>query len=225
MNGGDLLDRLRVAFDVPSDQALAAWLGISQPYASSLRRSEEVTARQITNLILCARKTALKFAITPIVEQFPLDKTKSRGPYNYEIFSTSDGNGGTHPYTRGLRDELESNHGVYIFYDSRGRALYVGKAEKRTLWGEIKDAFNRSRNTQSVRRVWHPTRKKAFKTTREKARQVVKRQVRLHELAAFISAYEVEPALIGEVEAMLVRSFANDLLNVKMEKFSSQRGW
>lgn len=29
--------------------------------------------------------------------------------------------------------------------------------------------------------------------------------------------------MIGEVEAMLVRSFANDLLNQRMERFGQQR--
>jgi hypothetical protein len=33
------------------------------------------------------------------------------------------------------------------------------------------------------------------------------------------SAYEVATELIGKSEALIVRSFANDLLNVRMEKF------
>jgi hypothetical protein len=35
-----------------------------------------------------------------------------------------------------------------------------------------------------------------------------------------MSAYEIADELIGKPEALIVRSFANDLLNVRMERFS-----
>jgi len=36
---------------------------------------------------------------------------------------------------------------------------------------------------------------------------------------SYMSAYHVPDGLIGKFEALIVRSFANDLLNVKMENF------
>ena len=92
------------------------------------------------------------------------------------------------------------------------------------MWKEIKLAFNRERgDVQNIRRVRHPERNKIYRTSDEKARQIVDQVVPIHELAAYFSAYEVADGLIGEVEAMLVRSFANDLLNVRMERFDHQR--
>ena len=48
-------------------------------------------------------------------------------------------------------------------------------------------------------------------------------QLELFDLAAYFSAYEVADGMIEELEALLVRAFANDLLNVKMETFAHQR--
>lgn len=93
---------------------------------------------------------------------------------------------------------MEKYRGIYIFFDSRGRAIYVGKTEKQKLWKEIKDAFNRSRGDfQKIRRVKQPIRKQVYRNSNEKARQIV--------------------------EALLVRCAANDLLNKRMERFSRQR--
>jgi len=72
---------------------------------------------------------------------------------------------------------------------------------------------------QKIKRVTHPQRNQEYRTGKEKARQIVDHVVPLHELAAYFSAHEVTDGMINEVEAMLVRSFANDLLNKRMERF------
>jgi hypothetical protein len=76
--------------------------------------------------------------------------------------------------------------------------------------------------SRKIKRVRHPKRNQAYKTTDEKSRQIVERAVPLHELASYFSAYRVVDGMINEVEAMLVRSFANDLLNTLMERFSKK---
>ena len=38
-------------------------------------------------------------------------------------------------------------------------------------------------------------------------------------MACYFSAYEVELGMIAAVEALLIRAFANDLLNARMETF------
>jgi hypothetical protein len=109
---------------------------------------------------------------------------------------------------------------VYLFFDSRGQAIYAGRARKQTLWKEVNLAFNRARGeVQKIKRVIHPKRSQEYKTSDEKARQIVGQAVSLHELAHYLSAYAVRDGLIDKVEAMLVRSFANDLLNIRMENF------
>ena len=117
-----------------------------------------------------------------------------------------------------------AHHGIYIFYDSRGRALYAGKTRQRTLWQEINSAYNRDRSVQQIRRVKHPERRQNFRRSDEKQRQIRLRTVPLNDLAAYFSAYNVVDGLIGELESLLIRGFANDLLNVRMENFGWENG-
>lgn len=42
-------------------------------------------------------------------------------------------------------------------------------------------------------------------------------------LGRYFSAYNVDSGMIDALEALLVRGFANDLLNVKMETFAHSR--
>jgi hypothetical protein len=44
--------------------------------------------------------------------------------------------------------------------------------------------------------------------------------VRLHELAEYVSAYQVADEMIGDIESLLIRAFPNDLLNKKIENFT-----
>jgi hypothetical protein len=138
----------------------------------------------------------------------------------FEIFAIEDQKQSKHPYLVGLRRELESHHGVYVFFDSRGQAIYSGKARKQKLWKELNLVFNRKRKAlQKIRRVKHPSRKQTYKTTQEKSRQITEYSVPLHELARYFSAYYVADGMVDVVESLLVRSFANDLLNKRMETF------
>lgn len=121
-----------------------------------------------------------------------------------------------------MKEALEKSKGIYIFYDSRGRALYVGKTARQNLWKEIHGALNRSRDVQKIKCVKHPTSRIKFRPTEEKKRPIVPVTQQLHEMAAYLSAYKVADEAIGVFEAALVRSFANDLLNVRMEQFSSR---
>jgi hypothetical protein len=86
-----------------------------------------------------AEKTLLQRAIRTIVEFFQIETAKSQGGNLPEIFSTWSEDGNQHPYLHGLRKELEKYNGIYIFYDSSGRAIYVGKAVKQTLWQGIEE--------------------------------------------------------------------------------------
>jgi hypothetical protein len=155
---------------------------------------------------------------------FSITATDSKQGKKQELIGTKKDNGEKHEYLYGLRRELEGCHGVYIFFDSRGRGIYTGKARRQSLWKEMNDAFNRERgDLQKIKRVSHPLRNQAYTTSNEKSRQITDHFVPLYELASYFSAYEVTDGMINEVEAMLVRSFANDLLNKRMERFGQQR--
>ena len=203
---------------------LAADLGVSGQAIQNWKKRRSVTARQVASLVhkaqAAARSRMQVGAIRPLVEFFPIRKVPSKQEVKYELFGDRDGSDQSHPYLAGLKEELRSCYGVYVFFDSRGQAIYAGKARRQNLWREMKGTFNRERDDlQMIRRVRHPSRKLEYRTSNEKLRQIREVSVPLHELAYYFSAYEVEDVMIGVVEAMLVRSFANDLLNKRMERF------
>ncbi len=227
MNGAEFIEGVKHKLtDVGSgnvtDRQIADHLGITVQALKNWRGRKTVTVRQMVGVLFRSRTNAVKQAerqaIRPIVEFFPLAPASSRDGARTEIFRVREGGGKDHPYLLGLKKELMAHHGIYIFYDSRGRALYAGKTRQRTLWREIKNAYNRNRSVQQIRRVKHPERRQNFRTSDEKQRQIRLRTVPLHDLAAYFSAYYVVDGLIGELESLLIRGFANDLLNVRMEK-------
>jgi len=131
--------------------------------------------------------------------------------------------GSEHTYLVGVREALQHTRGIYVFYNSQGRALYAGRAIDQSLWVEMNAAYARERGpSQTIWRVRHPmTRKRPF--DRDQRRPVRRQQVPLYELAEYVSAYEVRADLVKDMEALLVRAFANDLLNTRMETFSHER--
>jgi hypothetical protein len=207
-----------------SERALASELGVNIDTIRSWKNKTALSGHQIANLVASVKKSAekglLQRSIRTIVEFFQIETAKSQGGNHQEIFSTWSEDGNSHQYLRGLREELERCNGIYIFYDSSGRAIYVGKATK-TLWQELKNAFNRKRgDVQSIYRVKHPQKNYNFKSSEEKSRQIRRLSVPIFELAAYFSAYEVPNDLINKLEALMVRAFANDLLNVRMERLA-----
>lgn len=205
-----------------SEGEVAAKIGRSPALVSRLKRERTVSAKQIAALVKssrdASRSEAEKTSVRPLVEFYPL--AKSRKGKAHSLFTT----GEDHPYLVGLKDELSLHHGVYIFFDSRGQAIYVGKARKQDLWKEMNLAFNRDRDDlQTILRPSHPATTKKYKSLDEKSRQIYARKVALHELAHYVSAYHVTDGMVNDVEALLVRSFANNLLNKRIEKFSAHR--
>lgn len=228
MNGNDLLSeaRRRIMKDrgtaSVSDSVLARYLGVTQT-ALAKYKDRDLTPRQVVKLMesyaRASQRDLVERTVVPIVEFLHIDPVESERGASWQIFWVED-DGVPHPYYAGLRGRLEQKHGVYVFHDSRGRAIYAGKARRQSLWHEMNNAFNRDRGeVQNIKRVSHPQRRVEYKGLNERRRQIVKQDVALHHIASYCSAYEVPDALIGKFEALLVRSFANDLLNVRMENF------
>lgn len=82
----------------------------------------------------------------------------------------------------------------------------------------MNNAFNRNRGeVQHIKRVAHPQNRVHYKSPQEQERQIVKHSVPLYDIASYCSAYEVPDSMISKFEALIIRAFANDLLNVRME--------
>jgi hypothetical protein len=226
--GSEVVAKLQKAFKVRTLDQTAKRFGFTLQAVQHWKNRPFFSAKLIAKLVRSASRAgsqqAESNAIRPIVEFFPVQKCESVQRAKYELFQIKDDRKRKHPYLMGLRDELEARHGIYIFFDSRGQAIYVGKARSLNLWSEVTNAFNRERGgLQKIKRVRQPKRKQAYRNSEEKARQIHDYEVPLHELAAYFSAYEVSDGLIGDIESLLVRSFANDLLNKRMERFGRHR--
>jgi hypothetical protein len=223
MKGSIIIATLKKKLNVMTDDRLAERLGMSLPSIQLWKRRPKVTARQLAELVYrtgrAGAKSSQANAIRPVVEFFPIEKQKTSHGATYQVFHNKE-----HLYKGGVKDELDKYFGVYIFFDSRGQAIYAGKARKQKLWKEINLAFNRNRGAvQTIKRVRHPTRQQEYRTSDEKARQIGDYIVPLHEIASYFSAYRVSDGMIDDLEALLVRSFANNLLNIKMERFARSR--
>ena len=228
MTGEDVLAALKKKFRVKTNRDLAARLGVTEVSVQNWKNRRRITARQFAGLVGSAARAATKnfqmTAIRPLVEFFKIRGTNSPQGAKHRLFDIQDKAGKDHPYRTGLKDELDTFHGVYVFFDSRGQAIYAGKAKRQTLWKEMTAAFNRDRDSvQKIKRVRHPESRVQYRNTEEKSRQIVEYSVPLHEIAVYFSAYHVVDGMIDELESLLVRSFANDLLNIRMERFGRQR--
>ncbi|MGJ0491166.1 hypothetical protein [Methylobacter sp.] len=222
MKATELIEVLARKLGTTSQIELAEVLGVSvQTLISWRSRQENLSTSQVANALVKARDRAVENAhyhmIKPIAEFFTIKWTRSRQGAKWEIIPS--GKDCDQVYD-GLRDQLENVCGVYIFYDSRGQALYVGKAKDQSLWKEMNLAYNRDRGElQTIKRVSHRY-NKDFLPAYESPLQPTLTHVQLHEMSYYFSAYAVTRDMIEDVEALLIRGFANDLLNKKMEKFA-----
>lgn len=221
MKPRDLLDNLKRIFKVNTDAAIGKIIGLTGGRLSQWRSSRrKLTTRQVASLVKrtseLAKKRALKSAIRPIVEFYPIERTSSLQDAKWEIIPSDKTE---KPRQNELRSYLENSRGIYFFYDSGGKIIYTGKTEKQSLWREMNGAFNRERQAHTVYKVKHPKTGDSFQPAWKKLRQPRNRVVYLHDTANYFSVYEISSELIGNLEAMIIRALCNDVSNVKMEKF------
>lgn len=221
MNSKELVDELRRRFGEPNNRHLAQHLGISYETISKWSNTPvTLTVKQVCNLLEKAKMAGIREAhlssIRPIVEYYPIDASESKLGASWEMFN-SDVSGNKRQEK--LKAVLKSTNGVYVFYDSRGTPLYVGKAKDQCLWDEMKSAFNRDRKTQKIRTVLHPENGSGFSPAYDSPRKIEWKHLQLCQLATYFSAYEAHPDMINRVEALLIRAFANSIMNARMETF------
>lgn len=227
MKAKELLEALKKNLKTRSQKELAAALGVTQATLINWKaHNRNLSPSQIASAIAKSRRAAVRTSqrstIQPIVEFYEIQWRDSAQGVNCEVF---DGGPRDKLYAQGLRKALETNRGIYIFYDSQGQALYVGKTngQTQTLWKEMNLAFNRPREVQKIKLVRHPDRNQEFKPGYAKLRQPVSTQLELCDMAFYFSAYKIDDGMIEELEALMIRAFANNLLNIKMETFANSK--
>lgn len=226
MKAIELIDALGKKLGTTSQRELADVLGVTVGTLVNWKnRDEDLSPLQVAAALAKSRSVAVRKAqietIQPIVELYPINRCSSARDAKWEVF---DGGNSASLYAQGLKAALLDSFGIYIFYDSRGQALYVGKAREQNIWKEMNLAFNRSRGeVQSIKLTHQPDRNQEFKPGYEKLRRIKDTELELYDLSWYFSAYHVEDGMIEDLEALMVRGFANSLLNVRMETFAHTR--
>jgi DNA-binding XRE family transcriptional regulator len=224
MDAIKLIDAISKKLGTNSQVELANALGVSvQTLINWKTRGENLSPLQVASALVKAQSCAVEQAhyhmIKPIVEFFEVDWVQSTSGAKWKIFPSDKS---APPFNQGLKKALDDANGIYIFYDSRGRAIYVGKARDQSLWKEMNLAYNRDRGElQTITRVHHPSGE--FFPAYERPLQPKTVHVELHELAYYFSAYAVTVDMIDDIEALLIRGFVNDLLNKKIERFAHSK--
>ena len=227
-----LIDKLKEHFGMPddTDTALANHLGSKSQKQNSWKtrlanwrkNCSPLSNSEILNLIKDIEYTSDKNTrdeihrefITTIVDYYPIEKVTSKGGKKFEI-SPPDS---MKREWDTIRNDLEKTKtGIYIFYDSSSRAIYVGKTAARTisLWVRMKSSFNAAHfKSRQHYRIDHG------KADKVNTRKLGIKPVQLHELAKYFSAYKVvDPQFTHNIEALLIRAFTDNLMNKKMENF------
>jgi DNA-binding transcriptional regulator YdaS (Cro superfamily) len=223
MHPSELFEELTKRHGTTTDTEISRLLGLTPSRVSQMRsRNHNLTARQVVSYIAKAedrgRVLALADPIRPIVEMYEIDAISSKQDAKWELLPM----GKSFPRNEAVRQHLVGAKGIYVFFDSMGRAVYAGKTEKQNLWKEMTNAYNRERSNHTAFVVAHPTTGTSFTPAHQKPRRLVKRVVYLYDTASFFSAYEVSPRLIPQLEALIVRAFCNTLTNKKMENFQQR---
>ncbi|WP_045210546.1 hypothetical protein [Desulfonatronovibrio magnus] len=222
MNSNVFVDELRKKFQEPNNKLLAEHLGVS--YATIQKwhtEPRELTPKQVVTIVDKAKNRGAREAhlagVRPIAEYYPIDASASQQGVKWELFNAEESG---NKRQEGLKEVLQKSYGIYVFYDSKGSAIYIGKAKEQSLWNEMKNAFNRDRKTQRLKIVHHPTTGTGYRPAYEAPRDIVNTHILLSDMATYFSAYEVELDMIKNIEALLVRVYANGLLNARIEKFN-----
>lgn len=226
MKAIELIDALSRKLGTNSQRELASVLGITVGTLINWKnRNEDLSAQQVASALSKSQFAAVQKSqletIQPVVEFYRIEKCLTKREASWQVFNSGQD---ANLYAQGLKKTLEQSYGIYIFYDSRGHALYVGKAREQTIWREMNLAFNRKRDIQTIALVHHPERNQEFKPGYEKLRQPKDTQLELFDLAFYFSAFHVDDGMIEDLEALMVRGFANNLMNVRMETFAHMRG-
>lgn len=180
-----LLDALQEEYGTVTQQQIAKALGVTQATISNWATGGQPSKTNLKKLIELFRQHHATTLVKPIFEFQPIDPKPSGDSWKFSDDAK---------VVAKLKKSLENVSGLYLYYDSAGHSIYLGKTEA-SLYTEAKQRLKAKPN----RSIFVPTKAKASE---------------MGQLARFLSAYEVTiPAAIKNLESFMLRAFANDLLN------------
>lgn len=97
-----------------SDSVLAKLIGVTQPQLANYR-GKELTARQVVNLVekyaKFSEKQLIDSSVVPIFEFLHIDPIETKlGSGQYQLFCSTNVDGKSHPYLRGIEEALKARH-------------------------------------------------------------------------------------------------------------------
>ena len=180
-----LLEALREEYGALTRAEIATELGVSIGTVHNWSKGAEPNKTNLKKLIDLFKNHQASTLIKPILEFHPVKPEVSGKSWCF----SSDAK-----VVAFLKAKLEGKKGVYVFYDTSGKAIYLGKTEA-SLYGEAKQRLSAVPN----KAIYLPIKAKVGA---------------MGHRASFISAYEVSiPAAIKNLETFMLRAFANDLYN------------
>ena len=180
-----LLDALREEYGTLTQAEIAEELEVSIGTIQNWLKGAEPNKTNLKKLIDLFKNHQASTLIKPILEFHPIKPEASGKSWCFSSDPT---------VVTFLKAKLEKRKGIYVFYDTSGKAIYLGKTEA-SIYGEAKQRLSAVPN----RAIYLPIKAKVG---------------HMGNRASFISAYEVAiPAAIKNLETFMLRAFANDLYN------------
>lgn len=190
---GLILDESKLLYSVSTDKAIANLFGVTNQTVSNWRKGHGTIRKATLVRFLNNRASA---QIRPVLEFEEIYPVKVGNEFRIDEENVDD-----------LRQRLSKKKGIYAFYDSAGRVIYVGKTVKGNadLYREIRQRLK----GLSKQTIYHRSGNKLRKS-----------RIQYGRITRGLSAYEVKDIeAIHNLEVLLLRTFANDHRNSNLGHF------
>lgn len=190
-----LIEVAEEQFETKNQTELGKCLGIKQPQVSHWRNNPGPTKRTWKKLFRHLIDQSSREIVWAIGEYVPVEPTKKGNSWRFFADKATD---------KAVAAKFEGSDAVYVFYDSARHPIYAGMTSS-DLAFELRQRLNGDAN----RAIRQPDRLAGCK---------------YGNLTRFISAYGVSSAgATKNIEVLLLRAFANALMNKNSGKFSFGR--
>lgn len=191
-----LVEVVKEHFEVTSQADVAAILNRHQPQVATWLQngaSKKTWKELLTRLV----HQAAKELVWPLLEFSPIAPERLPGG-GWRIDTDA-------AVRTAIRNVIDGKFGIYTFYDSAGRVVYVGRATKTNMWTEAVARLNAKVN----RAMYFPKRRHGMV---------------VGDLACFISSYGIGVDAAGHnIEQLLLRTMPNDNANTQIGDFNFTR--